>query len=587
MNLKPENRISVKPIVFYPKGVAKSKVWSLRWFQYVMAAKQKYNALLKGRDTFLVSQLKTLNGDLTPAEYKELCFTFSGLKSPDQLTEDEGCSQGVETILAEILGSDLGDGKQYTRYTMPYSLAVLMVDPDREWGFGGGRNFNGVTNLGGGIMVIPSWHFDDGKLMSTLLHELGHTFGLVHTDNRQNATNLPESSALFKCYYHLNFSNSIMSYNTANWSNETDVEQIPGCLLGDEIEALSQNKLVFPDLFFNAATDFDCPPGSPPNTRCRVHDKVIRPAYLGPMHLFWCTSSFSSNQFGSILNLNDHPGRWILGSHPDIGFVNNRMWHSTKVDNGEWVSLDVTFPKPMTINRVQVYTEHSGKHHKAKMVQIEHQKNDGTFEFVKRVSMPGTDAAVEFGNIQARTWRLAFQAGASGFVAVRGLRFFFDDKELFPPLGPHALTDFGETFGSQVSNLVEIQREIRANSAAVKFDPRSMWHSDKVNEKGWVSFEVIFPVSITLDKVAVHSQHSGQFHKAHEIQIETADNKGKFSAIHKATLSKADSHVSFPETNAKVWKFAFRGDAGGYVVIRGMRFFINKEEFYPPAKIES
>lgn len=587
MNIKPENRISVKPIVFYPKGVSKTKEWPLRWFQFHLAAKQKYKLLLKGRDTFALSTMKIVDGALTPAEYKKLCFTFGGLKTPDQLTKDEGCSEGVEAILAEIFESDFDDGKRYTRYTMPYALSVLMVDPNQRWGDGGGRNFNGVTNLGGGILVIPSWQFADGKLISTLIHELGHTFGLVHTDNRKNSTNLPESSAMFKCFYHINFSNSIMSYNQKNWSNETEAQKIPGCLLGDEIEALSQNKLVFPELFFNQSTDFDCPPGSPPDARCRSHDGVIRPAYLGPMHLFWCTSTFSSNQFGNILNLNDTPGRWILNSHPDIGFVNERMWHSTQVKDGEWVSIDVTFPKSMKINRMIVYTEHSGKHHKAKMVQIERQTADGSFEFIKRIEMSGTDAEVEFDLTQARTWRLAFQAGTSGFVAVRGMRFFLDDEELFPPLGPHAATDFGEILGSRVLNLVEIQRVIRANSATVKFDPRSMWHSDKVNEKGWASLEVIFPVPVELNKVAVHSQHSGQFHRAKEVQIETADNKGIFSFVHKATLSKADSQVTIQETKAKVWRFAFRGDVNGHIVIRGLRFFINNEEFYPPSKIES
>ena len=68
------------------------------------------------------------------------------------------------------------------------------------------------------------------------------------------------------------------------------------------------------------------------------------------------------------------------------------------------------------------------------------------------------------------------------------------------------------------------------------------------------------------------------------MQIETADNQGNFTFVHKTKLSKADSQVTFPETKAKVWKFAFRGTPGGHVVLRGLRFLINNEEFYPPPK---
>jgi hypothetical protein len=34
-------------------------------------------------------------------------------------------------------------------------------------------------------------------------------------------------------------------------------------------------------------------------------------------------------------------------------------------------------------------------------------------------------------------WRLSFQAGDSGFVAIRGLEFFSGGKEVFPPPVPY------------------------------------------------------------------------------------------------------------------------------------------------------
>jgi hypothetical protein len=591
MNFKPGTRIKVKPVVFYAKGVARVPSWHSLWWQFHLAAREKYRLLLKSRDTFELDDLIVLDGAFTPTQYKNMCFfNTEGLKTLDQLPEDQKdqCSNGVETILAEILHSDF-DAVRYDRYTLPYCLSVLLVDPAKAWGAGGGRTLNGVANLGGGILVIPTWHFfptieppSKGKLMSTLIHELGHTFGLLHTANHANPNNLTTRSTLFKCYYDLGTSHSIMSYNEANWTNSTDPEQIPGCLLGDDMEVLAQNKLVFPNLFFDKEKDFDCPPAT---SSCPPHDKITRPVYQGPMHQFWCTSSFGSHQ-GNIAHLNDQPGRWILSNHPEIGFVPDRMWLSGQANEAGWVSFDVTFPLPVTLNRIALYTQHSGQHDKASMIHIEREQTDGTFTVVKLMTGLDPDADITFGPFQAQRWRIALKAGPSGRVAVRGIRLFHDDVELSPPLGPLVITGFGATHGSKVSNLGEIQRVIRANTPGVGFDPRSMWHSDKVNEQGWVSIEMIFPTVVALDGLKVYSQHSGQFHRAKKVQIAAWAGSDEYSVVHAAVLSQPSKTVTFPKTQAKVWRLAFQGELGGHVVLRGLRFMLGKEEFYPPASVE-
>jgi hypothetical protein len=262
------------------------------------------------------------------------------------------------------------------------------------------------------------------------------------------------------------------------------------------------------------------------------------------------------------------------------------MWVSGKANEAGWVSLDVTFPLPVTLNRIALYTQHSGKHNKASEIWIECESADGTLAFVKHMTGLDADAEVTFGVFQARRWRFALKADDSEHVAVRGIRFFHDDVELFPPLGPYATTDFGETHGSKVSNPVEIQRVIRANSTSVGFDPRSMWHSGKVNAQGWVSIEVIFPTVVALDQLKVYSQHSGQFHRARKVQIEAWSGAGQFAHVHTASLSKPSASVFFPKTTAKTWKFAFQGEDDGHVVLRGLRFLLGKEEFYPPSKVE-
>ena len=573
MNFKPGTRISVKPVVFYPHGVSLSREWTLRWKKFHDAAQVKYQSMLKGRDTFELSEIISMQGALPADAYTNLCFTFDGLKHPANLDEGEGCSRGVETMVSELLLNHPALNK-FNRFTLPYCLSILFVDPNKDWVGGGGRNINGDLNLGGGILVIPTWQFDDGKLMSTLLHELGHAFGLPHSWQRPVS---PRS--LKQCYYLEKTSHSVMSYNEDNWTNNTDSDEIPGCLLGDDIHALAQNKWVFPNLFFNSNADFDCPPA---NAKCAPHPKKVHPLHLGPMHLFFCTTDFDS-AYSSILTLNDTPGRWILSDHPAIGFDSQRMWHSAEANAEGWVSLEVTFPIPITLNRVIFYTQYGGDTHKAQVVQIEVADENGSFHFVKRVTAPDPDTEILFQSKKSNIWKFAFKAGTSKYVVVRGIRFFNFDDEIFPPLGPTATTAFGSSQGSKVSNLVEIQRVIRPNGGPATFDSRSMWMSDKANAEGWVSIEIIFPTEVNLDRLIIYSF---SINKPELVQLEVSDDNGVYHFVKRSQISTVEPNFSFSKTKGKAWKLAFKGKENGFIIIRGLRFMIGNSEFYPPSKVE-
>ena len=106
---------------------------------------------------------------------------------------------------------------------------------------GGGRTFNGYPGTGGGIvqLEIDSLLADTPyPFQSTLVHELGHAFGLVHSD----------------CHGEdLAGGVSIMSYNPAHWSAGLERSATPGVLLPEEYFLLDGNEPAFPGFAYEAS----------------------------------------------------------------------------------------------------------------------------------------------------------------------------------------------------------------------------------------------------------------------------------------------------------------------------------------------
>jgi hypothetical protein len=107
---------------------------------------------------------------------------------------------------------------------------------------GGGRPINGYFNNGGGIVVLSSYALDNHAfIQSTLQHELGHAFGLVHVDvyGRSMDTDI-----------------SMMSYNPAHHTNGFVDAAEPGVFGAEDRAALALNQRVFPGLTYGG------PPGA-------------------------------------------------------------------------------------------------------------------------------------------------------------------------------------------------------------------------------------------------------------------------------------------------------------------------------------
>lgn len=115
----------------------------------------------------------------------------------------------------------------------------------------------------------------------------------------------------------------------------------------------------------------------------------------------------------------------------DIGGFNynaKTMWHSAMVRTA---TIDVAFSRGMEMTKLAIHSQHSGGFHAAKAVRIS-VLEDGKFRVVTHADLDSVDETVAVPKTKARVWRFEFQPGDSGYVLLRGLRFF-SGEEPFPP----------------------------------------------------------------------------------------------------------------------------------------------------------
>lgn len=146
-------------------------------------------------------------------------------------------------------------------------------------------------------------------------------------------------------------------------------------------------------------------------------------------------------------------------------------------------------------------------------------------------------------------------------------------------------TTSGETFGSHAGNIV--CRWIRPSKAiepgqkpGSNFDPGTMWHSAEA-PTGWVLLDLTFPFPLTLTKIGVHTQHSGVYHAATAVRLEVSEESGFRNVVEKQ-LDKVDAQVAFPATRGQAWRLSLRAGASKVVVVRGLQFFNESGEIFPP-----
>ena len=282
----------------------------LRW------AQKRFRELLGNRSTF-------------DFEAKPLVF-----KSKFTLEEYEKEKTAVH-LIGELL-----DSFKIDRFSCKYVFVAIFMSGDKNYPkTPGGRPINGGFNTGGGIMICSSKRMNSRSFQATLQHELGHAFGLVH----------PE-----KYGYDQRENDSIMAYNNAHHTNRFSPSKTPGILIPEDVRGLALNDRVFKNLEFDKKSDV------PADYELKkIH--YFSPMKL-PRHPLVKVETSDGERFGSSVSNIVHSRIIPSVDRGKNEFGKRTMWQSERQKDGI-VTVSLTFPVPTALDRIMVYSQHSGKAH--------------------------------------------------------------------------------------------------------------------------------------------------------------------------------------------------------------------------------
>ena len=386
----PPKKVSVMPIIHVPKDVpapddqlATLVARHLKWTQ------QRYGELLGTTFEIAEEKPRLYRGKYTLQQYREFDNRVGAYVTAQHL-----------------------DALKVTRFNCPYVLFTVFYNPQDAWPSGRGGPMNGGLGTGGGTCLIPSSTFlKKPNAQSTLQHEIGHAFGLLHVDAYG---------------YALRGNNpSIMAYNSTHKTNGFRPAPSPGVFIPEDLRGLARNDLALPNLEFIPSRDI------PANYD--IHPRIALSGggrYPGhPDYAINVTTTAEEAKGSKVSNavlgrIEDSPG-------PKITYDSRNMWNSGTLDG--LAQLDLEFPFPVELSTVRIYSGHSGRIHPVKHGALLRLDDSGNAVPVAETKFVSRDGVLTFPAVESARWRLILTPGKSKKVVVRGIRFWSGEDEIFRP----------------------------------------------------------------------------------------------------------------------------------------------------------
>lgn len=388
---EPPESVSVLPVFVVPKGQkAPPKQDHVLLAKHLQWAQTRYRELLGNQTTFkLEEKVKTFQSKWTIAQLEK---------------------GGATELLVEEMFDKLGTNRYSCKYIF---VAVFAVPQKKVPSNASAIPFNGGVNTGGGIVSFPYKAFKSENFQSTLQHELGHAFGMLHVN----------------AYGHdMKRNESIMSYNRDHHTNYLRPSRTPGTLIPENYRVLALNDRVFANFDFDAKRHL--PKGY----------KLKKMRHLGPLDLpndrmIEVETSSGETYESSVSNIVHMRIRPSI-DRGEIEFDAKSMWHSAKQKDGI-ASVTLKFPQSIELDRIKVYSQHSGKTHEVTHVTVSTIGQGSEEVEIGSSEVDFPDGELTFSKTRTQTLKLDFKAGKSKAVVIRGLRFFSGDQEYYPPLVPY------------------------------------------------------------------------------------------------------------------------------------------------------
>ena len=331
--------ICVKPVFFVPKNEQPPTQQQLAKLSKHLKITQKwYERMLLGRGTFELVKGKpqVIDGNYTLDEYLE--------------KYDNIALQVTSEILTEL---------NLTRFNCPYLFFIVLMQPNKDSPGPSGVPFNGGTNNGSGLAITTSYRLDTySSIQGTIQHELGHSFGLMHT-------------AVYG--YDMKTNLSIMSRGNTNIKHNGFRLNPKTTLIPEDLRVLSYNKKIFPGFYYDLKKDV--PEGY-------EIFSVFRS--FGPREIL------GQKSFKIIVSTDDHELEGTSASNivytairtdkyhnpkSRVGFDPETMWLGKPRDG--IITATLTFPIPVSLSKLCIHSGCGGKYHSAESIQVQVEKEDG------------------------------------------------------------------------------------------------------------------------------------------------------------------------------------------------------------------